>query len=125
MNDYAADIPFALAERAHAGTSFVPERRAASAVTEYCDHLDAVLDQLQQRAAGPERQTDALAKFERYRSYYCQLTKAYLGSRDGAMSTMITGGSGFQARRMEKKWDRVDGHVQRLNSQPARYGRAH
>jgi hypothetical protein len=77
-----------LARRAHAGTSFVPEKRAAQDVADF----DAMMASLEEKGA-----TSAdLARVEK-------AWVAWMNSRTRIVSTMIAGGSNFPVERMRKR----------------------
>ena len=106
--DLAGDIPHQVALQAHAGTSFVPEKRAEAAIKEYADTLQADFDILAKHANTDEKKATLDVEFARYRAGYKAKYLVYLGSRNGIMSTMITGASKFPVRRMEKKQRTVE-----------------
>jgi len=99
------DIPFELAQRAHAGTSFVPEDRAASERAGYASTLASDYASLAEHATTDEKRATLEEEFARYRQGYRKRYLAYLGSRARCMSTMITGGSNFPVERMRKRND--------------------
>lgn len=101
--DYTNDISAQLATAAHAGTSFVPERRAQQVREEYSAHLVHVRQHLEQYATDESRRALVDAQFERYRAGYRKHYSALLGAKSRIMSTMIAGGSNFPVRRMEKR----------------------
>lgn len=101
------DIPYELAYNAHRGTSFVPEKRAESAQSEYAATLTADYAALEKIADTPEKLALLDTEFERYRAGYRRKTLDYLGSRNGMVSTMIAGPSGFPAARMNKKSESI------------------
>jgi len=109
---YANDISRQTALAAHNGTSFVPEKRADSALASYAADLATTYTNLAERCASDEQRAALLEMWPRYRETYKQLATRYLQSRSGLMSTMITGASGFPAARMNKQNDRV---TNRLN----------
>lgn len=101
--DFASDIPREVALAAHAGTSFVPEERAEGVLEDYASTLRADLETLTRYANTDDKKATLETEFARYREGYKGKYLAYLGSRNGIMSTMITGASNFPVRRMEKK----------------------
>lgn len=112
-DDYAADIPCALANAAHAWTSHVPEVRGAQEIADYVATLESDHAAL---AAGldPSRVGQLVEEFARYRAGYRRRFLAHLSARGRCASTMITGGSGFDTRRNGKANDRADKHAQGL-----------
>lgn len=101
--DFADDIPLDLARRAHAGTSFVPEDRAAHVRAEYARTLQhdwAALDAL---ATTDEKRAILTEAFARYRAGYQRHYTAYLSAQSRCMSTMIAGPANFPARRQAKR----------------------
>ncbi len=105
--NFADDIPLDLAYRAHAGTSFVPDKRAASERDGYAATLAADLAAMESEAARGGTLDLLPAEFARYRAGLAKRLRSYLYSRQGLMSTMITGPSGFPAARMQKRSDIV------------------
>lgn len=101
-----ADIPASLAQAAYAGVSFVPERRAQSARSEYVQTMLKDFEDLAEVAKGRADKIAILeAEFPRYRSGYSVRYCKFLGANSRCMSWMITGPSNFPARRMEKRND--------------------
>lgn len=100
--DYATDIPLDLAQRAHAGTSFVPEERARTERAGYAATLTSDYDALAKHVDTDEKRHALAAEFARYREGYKARYLGYLGARARCMSTMITGGSNFPVRRQQK-----------------------
>ena len=94
---------YQLAYRAHSGTSYSPEKRAATYTREYQRYLenDRAKIQLAGEAAGAdaERITEAV---ERYTAGYIVKLNAWLSAKSRCISTMITGGSNFPVRRAQK-----------------------
>lgn len=99
---YTSDIPYYLAVAAHAGTSFVPERRGEAELLSYTNHLGWVYATLQEHAQKGGTLDRLEDEFERYRAGYRKRTLAQLSSRSRCMSKMIAGPSNFPVRRMEK-----------------------
>ncbi len=112
--DFVQDIPRSVAQGAHNGTSFVPERRAEQEQQGYAETL---LSDYNAFAAVAEKHgtTELLAEqFERYRTGCKRRTLEYLHSRGGLVSTMIAGGSNFPVRRMQRKGDAVHKRLEAL-----------
>lgn len=102
-NDFATDIPQRTAYEAHHGTSFVPEKRAASEREGYAAGLTADYEYFRQ-VAEKNGTLDLLGdEFDRYRQGVKRRTLAYLQSRSRLVSVMIAGGSKFPAARMNKR----------------------
>lgn len=78
-----------LAYRAHSGTSFVPEKRAASIIRDYSNQLNSDLSDLGDHPGN-------------YKEKYIQKLSAWLAAKSNCLSVMITGPSGFPTRRAEK-----------------------
>jgi hypothetical protein len=108
----ANDIPRDLAQAAHDGTSFVPERRALQEQADYAQTLQADFEELAQLANNEEERALLAEEFDRYRAGYRKRTLALLHSRSRCLSPMITGPARFPVVRNEK---RVDITHRRLN----------
>ena len=100
---FEADIPAGLAQAAHAGTSFVPEKRATQEKAEYAGTLTGDWARLSALATTEEKRAALVEEFARYRASYGARYRAYLSSRSRCLSTMIAGPSKFPVRRMEKR----------------------
>jgi hypothetical protein len=103
-----SDIPLDLAQRAHAGTSFVPENRGASERSGYAATLIGDYSSLEKYATTDEKRATLDEEFTRYREGYRSRYLAHLTARSRCMSTMITGGSNFPTRRNAKRNDVAD-----------------
>lgn len=79
-----------LAYRAHAGTSFSPEKRAVDIITSSENELNGDLADM--------AEVEHLAYIVGYKKHL----SAWLGAKSRCISTMITGGSNFPVRRAEK-----------------------
>lgn len=101
MENFETDIPIGTAIAAFNGTSFDPEKRGEQARAEYASTLNNDYNRLAEGLSN-----DMLSvlddEFERYREGYRARYLKWLHARSRCMSTMITGGSGFPVRRMEK-----------------------
>jgi hypothetical protein len=86
-----SDIPYSLAMAAHSGTSFMPERRAASEQSEYAQTLISVYEDLKSHANTPEKLATLDEEFARFREGYRKRYTAYLASNSRIVSTMIAG----------------------------------
>ncbi len=111
---YANDIPFSLAQAAHAGTSFVPEKRAEQERSGYAATLEADFAALSRYANTDEKKVQLEEEFARYRAGYRRRFIAYLGSRGAVVSWMIAGPSNFPSSRMRKRSDAADKRSQDL-----------
>jgi transcriptional regulator of met regulon len=79
-----------LAYRAHTNTSFSPEKRADSMISDYSSELKSMLD-----GKTEEQQ-------ERIKSVYTRYFKQWLSSKSRCFSVMITGSGNFNSRRHAK-----------------------
>lgn len=114
MNDYANDVPLELAQRAHSGTSFVPERRAEQERADYAQTLTADRDGLTQLISTPEKAALLEAEFARYRAGYRRRFLAVLAARSACISMMIAGPSNFPTERQRKRGATVDRRYEEL-----------
>ena len=80
-------------ERAHSGTSFSPERRAASCVQDFSSELEADL-----RSLG--------GSTGNYKEKYLAHLRKWTAAKSRTMSPMITGPANFPAERNRKAFDR-------------------
>lgn len=99
----ATDIPYEIAFEAHRGTSFSPEKRAKSEQQSYYNFLKETYDRLKKKAINAGRLEEFENNFPRFQDGYRKRFLKHLESRNGLMSTMITGASNFPVRKMEKK----------------------
>lgn len=86
------------------GTSFSPEKREASAVQGYIDHMTAVAAEFEKWATD-DNAAQMNADLERYRAKWVAMENAYLSAHSRIMSTMIAGPANFPVRSMQKKND--------------------
>lgn len=93
--NFAADIPVGLAQAAFSGTSFSPEKRAASWTASYGAELSSDYDLFKSHAekGGTLDQLDA--EFARYRAGARQRFTAFLASNSRCVSSFIAGPSNF------------------------------
>lgn len=103
-----ADIPLSLACAAHAGTSFVPDRRGEQERESYASTLLADFEALSEYATTDEKRAILAAEFARYRTGYRRRYLVMLGAKSACMSTMITGGSNFPTARNRKRGAAAD-----------------
>ena len=86
----------------------MPEQRADGVLDDYASTLRGDHETLTRYANTDDKKATLETEFARYREGFKAKYLAYLGSRNGIMSTMITGASNFPARRMEKKQRTVE-----------------
>lgn len=103
----ASDIPSV--RNAFNGTSWTPEKREASAVQSYLDHMTAVRAEFEAFKT-EENAAEIDEALEKYRAKYAQLFNTYLAAHGRLVSTAIAGGSNFPVRRMQKQGERVHKH---------------
>ena len=103
--NYISDIPESLALAAFQGTSFSPERRAASYRNDYDSTLQADYEHFRQQAEKGGTLAMLEDEFARYRSGYGARMRAWLHSHSRCISSMITGPSNFPVRRAQKRND--------------------
>lgn len=108
------DIPFPVAQRAHAGTSMAPEERARSERAGYAATLTADLSMLRGYADTEEKLAVLEVEFARYRTGYRARYLAMLTAKSRCMSTMITGPSNFPTRRNSRNSDVADKRTNEL-----------
>ena len=96
-------VPMDLAVRAHAGTSFVPERRGEQVVSGYRSFLADMWARVQAKCKTPEEEAIALEAMERFKQRYRSAFTARLGAQSRIVSSMIAGPSRFPVRQMEKR----------------------
>lgn len=108
------EIDYEIAYRAHAGTSFSPEKRAQSAQKDFADHIQEIEVYFNSLAETKEQKATAEALGDLYAKKYHKLYTEYLQSRHGLMSTMITGPANFPVARMEKKNRSIDNKLNTL-----------
>lgn len=113
-NDFGNDIPLDVAQRAHAGTSFVPEDRARQERDEYTRTLSADLEVLGKLADTDAKRAALEAEFARYREGLRARWLKQLHARSRCLSTMISGPSNFPASRYQKRSDAVDRRLSEL-----------
>lgn len=102
------DISREIATRAFSGTSFVPEKRGEDRRDCYVDAVNSLCADLWKLAATDEQKAALAVEMEQYRQGYIARLTAYLRSRAGLMSTMITGPANFPVERMRKRNAVVD-----------------
>lgn len=103
--NFATDIPTSLAYAAHAGTSFVPEKRAQQIQDEYAATMATDYEIFKTHAVKGGTLDKLDEEFERYRTGYRTHYTAWLRSKSRCVSVMIAGPSNFPSRRMAKRND--------------------
>lgn len=78
---------------AHRGTSFSPEKRGEQLIKDYDEQLTNDLEQIKEATSEVK---------ETYKSRYIKHLNAWLSAKSRIVSTMISGGSNFPVRRMQK-----------------------
>jgi hypothetical protein len=106
--NFELDIPIDLATRAHAGTSHVPERRAAQERADYANTLAADLAELGALANTPEKRELLESEFARYRAGYRRRFTDRLATAAQCVSPLVTGPANFPAERARKASTRAD-----------------
>lgn len=109
------NIPLQVFVNAHAGTSFSPERRGEQALAGYSSELAAYLAKMAENAAKGGTADLLAEQQERFAAGYSSRVRALMCSRSRIMSTMITGGSNFPVRRMNKRNDIADRRMEELS----------
>jgi len=102
---FREEIPFELAQAAHAGSSFVPEQRAQQERDGYAAQLASDFEELARYATTEEKRATLETEFARYKVGYRRRYLAYLSARSRVMSPMITGPSKFPTARNRKRLD--------------------
>ena len=109
-----SDIPYQTAYDAHRGTSFSPEKRAKGEQNSYFQFLKNTYDRLKEKAEKTDRLEEFENNFPRFQEGYKKRTIKLLQTKNGLMSTMITGPANFPVRRMEKKQNSVHKRLNEL-----------
>jgi len=108
------DIDFELAKRAHEGTSFYPEKRAASHQQSYVEMVNDFALELEPLATSEAQQKIAQNAVDQYAGKLLNGYKAYLEAKSRTISPMISGAGNFPVERNRKRlqtqmkrWDEV------------------
>jgi len=101
-DQFISDIPADVAVRAFSGTSFSPEKRAASYRSDYAQTMANDYEDFKRQAEKGGTLDKLDAAFARYRAGYASRYQAWLHSHSRCISWMITGPSNFPTRRAEK-----------------------
>lgn len=102
-----ADINRKLAEQAHQGTSFTPERRADSVIQSYIQEMAGLVEEFSSYVT-TDNEAEIKKALEAYRKGYIFHLNAFLSAHTRVMSTMITGPANFPTARNEKRWRTAD-----------------
>jgi hypothetical protein len=105
---FQADIPIDLARRAHAGTSFSPERRGEQERDAYATTLAGDWATLSKFATTDDRRAILAVEFPRFREGFRRRYVLMLAAKGACISTMIAGPSNFNTRRAQKRSDSAD-----------------
>ncbi len=111
---YLGDIPTSIATAAHAGSSFVPERRAEQEQTSYASTLAQDYAALVKYADTLDKRDHLREEFARYRSGFRSRYVAKLTADSRTLSSMITGPSNFPTARNRKRLDAAQGKLDDL-----------
>lgn len=103
--DYVNDIPATLAQGAFSGTSMSPERRGASARSEYAETLASDYEHFKDQAAKGGTLDKLEEEFASYRAGLRTRYVGWLSSESRCVSSFIAGPSNFPAARMNKRAD--------------------
>ncbi|MHA1671999.1 MAG: hypothetical protein ACTSYI_00095, partial [Promethearchaeota archaeon] len=96
------DISEEISNSAYRGTSWNPENRGISTRADYVAHINSLHDDLYSKVS-PEQHSELKDELERYQQNYKNKIVDQLHRHSGIVSTFITGGSNFPARKMEKR----------------------
>jgi len=114
LDDLENDIPLDVAQRAHAGTSFIPEERGEQERKSYASQLRLDHVELAKLATTEEKSATLEIEFARYREGFRDRYIAQLAAKARCISTMITGGSNFPTRRNQKRSAAADKRVSEM-----------
>lgn len=107
--NFKGDINYQTAYNAHRNTSFSPEKRAQTVITDFENQLETVYNEYNKA----ENKNDVLACFNEYRKATDSLYTKWLGSRSNLASSMIVGPARFPVERMKKLNRYADNHYSR------------
>jgi len=111
LNGMTLEHLYEICERAHAHTSFSPEKRAEGYVREYSKLLDEDLKELGENQGNYKEKF--ISKFSRW-----------MHAKGNCISSMITGGSNFPVRRAEKANRSEHMHSEEFHAWRERYFKA-
>ncbi|NCC32299.1 MAG: hypothetical protein EOM24_09775, partial [Chloroflexia bacterium] len=101
----ATEFDLAAAERAYSGTSIQPERAAEVELGEFENYMAKVEKTLREDAA---EGADVDAAIGRIRQAYLSSRQRVFAAREGALSSLVAGGSKFNSKQAGKRSDAVD-----------------
>ena len=107
MNYSADDLSANLLRDAYSNNSWTPERRADESRRSYVEHM-AKLDAEFSALATDDNRADLVAALEAYRVGYLSRYHAMLGARSRTASWAVTGRSGFNFSRNEKRMNTLE-----------------
>jgi len=99
------DIDYQLAYNAHAGSSMVPEERAAQRQQDYFGMLKSAYESVNKLAETDEQKEILKTELARYRVGLIKKYNAWLSAESRTMSSMVTGASNFPTASNRKKLD--------------------
>ena len=105
-DQFINDIPLSVAVSAFSGTSFSPEKRAASYRNDYAQTMASDREEFERQATRGGTLDKLEAAFARYRAGYASHYRQWLHSHSRCISSMITGPSNFPTRRAQK-WNQA------------------
>lgn len=103
LEELKSDISKELAYRAHAGTSFVPDKRAAQVQDDYAHTLLSDYNNLAAIANTEEKRAILESEFPRYRKNFRSKYSAWLVAKSRVISVMVAGPSNFPSARNAKR----------------------
>ena len=96
--------------RAYTGTSFSPEKRRDTILSEYNQTIENLAELVAKHAKDERQQAMAQETFNYYREGYKKFYTNWMAAKSNCISSMITGGSNFPVRRAEKANQREHNH---------------
>jgi hypothetical protein len=97
-----SDVPRQTAERAYAGISFSPDKRADQLQAGYVEHMQNVHDSFINKIK-PEQKELLISELEKYKQGYLRKYIAWMDALGRTISPMITGPSNFPVSSNKKK----------------------
>ncbi len=107
-----SDIPAQTIENGYRNISFTPEKRVDLVQGDYARDVKDLYDELLQVA--PEEKEQIEEDIQRFKENYRTKYISWLGALGNTASTMITGGSGFNVRKNQKKQGTEERRYQEL-----------
>ncbi len=108
------ELDYTRAMAAHQHTSFIPDERAKSEQQNFANHVNGTYEKLLHIATSDAMRAVLDSEIAQYKEGYKQRLYNYLAARSNTASTMITGGSGFDVRRNQKKLDTAQRRLEEL-----------